>query len=112
MNRKVLYMILALALCAAPLFPANAAVQTKALVYAPNYDGNSEDYESDVARIFADAGYSVAPIAATDLCDPAKLTAPKETVLVLPDAGRLPLGSIGPVQQFLHAGGQIGRAHV
>ncbi len=107
MHRNASSLALCLACCALPLLAANAADTTRALVYSPNFDGTSKDYESALANQFTQEGYAVEHLAAEDLCDPSKLTLPKETVLVLPDAGRLPLVSIEPVQGFLRAGGRL-----
>ena len=107
MNRTAFTALLFSALFAMSMAGAEPGVQTKALVYTPNFDGSSQDYENAMADLFAGAGYTVEHLGAGDLCDPTKLTAPRATVLVLPDAERLPLGSIGPVQQFLGSGGRL-----
>ena len=107
MYRTALAVIAFSALAFPSLAVAEAGGQSKALVYTPNFDGDSLDYEAAVADLFAGVGYQVTRLGAGALCDPEKLTEPSGTVLVLPDAGRLPLGSIGPVQEFLRRGGRL-----
>ncbi len=107
MNSKALWVILFLALFGALPAGADTAGNARALVYTPNFDGLSQQYETAVADLFTGAGYAVERLDAGGLCDPGKLSVPPNTVLVLPDAASLPLGSIAPVQQFLRRGGRL-----
>jgi len=107
MHRNAYRLTLISAFCVVAVVSAFGAEPPKALVYAPNFDVNAQEYESSMAALFAGAGYTVDTLAAGDLCDPAKLIPARETVLVLPDAGRLPLASIEPMQTFLRGGGRL-----
>jgi hypothetical protein len=51
------------------------------------------------------AGYEVAKLSAEALCDPAQVTVERFDLLVLPNAARLPSGSIEPIATYLKNGG-------
>lgn len=53
------------------------------------------------------AGYAVVEIGPAALCDPAKLSAERFDLLVVPDAGPLPAASMKPVENYLRGGGDI-----
>jgi len=53
------------------------------------------------------AGYSVMPLDAKELCDPAILNAQTFDLLVLPNAADLPIKAVGPISEYAKAGGDI-----
>ncbi len=62
---------------------------------------------SALAQEIIAGGYSVMPLDAKELCDPAIVNAQTFDLLVLPNAADLPVKSIQPISDFAKAGGDI-----
>jgi hypothetical protein len=100
-SRFVVAVVVMVAACGAH------ADEYRAALVRPGLPGIPEGLVDGLASELTDAGYVVEDFSLGDLCDPARLSAADVDLLVLPDAASLPADSIGPIEAYLKAGGDI-----
>jgi hypothetical protein len=101
-----LALVAALSVFAAASPEAPGEAPEAALVRPPLPGHDPGLVDTLVAELKA-AGYAVSELDAAAACDPARLTARKYHLLVVPDAAALPAGCVASVTEYLKAGGDL-----
>lgn len=99
--------VLAVAVLAAFAASCACAEAGRAGIVKAGLPGEDPALVSALAQEIIAAGYSVMPLDAKELCDPAIMNAQTFDLLVLPNASELPVKSIQPISEFAKAGGDI-----
>ncbi len=98
-------------LCCIPLVLlcgiAGAASKPMAALFADSAFGSTEALAPLMKTLLADVGYDIVELDAVALCDAEIFFDEEVSLLVLPDAKRLPMAAIAPVKAFLERGGDL-----
>ncbi|HOW73484.1 MAG TPA: hypothetical protein PKY77_23025 [Phycisphaerae bacterium] len=91
---------------ALPLQPSQAH-QPRAALSCTGLPGEDPDVVTALGTELRQAGYEVAELDATGLCDPARLNAGKFDLLALANGNTLPDAAAAPIEAFARSGGDI-----
>ena len=86
---------------------ASAAQNPVAALFADSALGGAEMLAPLMKTLLADAGYDVVEMEAASLCTSETFANERISLLVLPDAKRLPMNAIEPVKTYLSGGGDL-----
>lgn len=78
-----------------------------AALFADNQFGDNKTLVPLIQAFLTDTGYDVIELDAQALCAPETFSSEGVSLLVLPDAKRLPMAAIAPVKAFLERGGDL-----
>ncbi|NUN98461.1 MAG: hypothetical protein HUU16_20065 [Candidatus Omnitrophica bacterium] len=89
------------------LFLVYASAHAETWVLVNDLPGASPEVGQELAAAFTDRGQSVTPIRPTELLSPGFPTPARENLLILTDAGVLPLPFAKPLEAYLEGGGRL-----